>query len=149
MQSKDLTAGKSYLTDGAGSKVLDNNLKPIVLPTYSEIVITELGEIYVELPGAANGERTKIAVLGTISDPKIPLQKGLSGAIEPLPGKVLPQPDQSAKIGQGFLEGSNVSSVHELVYTMDNQRRTEMVTKFVKTAREIDESSSKLMRPAD
>ena len=149
MQSKELAAGQSYLADGAGSRVLDNNLKPIVLPAYSEIAITELGEIYVELPDAVNGERTKVAVLGTIRDPKIPLQKGLSGGIEAVGGKKLPLPDQGAKIGQGFLEGSNVSSVHELVYTMDNQRRTEMVTKFLKTAREIDESSSKLMRPAD
>jgi flagellar basal-body rod protein FlgF len=147
--SKNLGQGQSYLVDGAGNKVLDNNLKPIILPAFTEIVISELGEIFVQYPGELNGERNRIAAIGTIKDPKVPLQKSLTGAIEPVPGSKLPDPDQGAKVGQAFLEGSNVSSVHELVYTMDNQRRVEMVTKFVKTAREIDESSSKLLRPAN
>ncbi|MEK9684195.1 MAG: flagellar hook-basal body complex protein [Rhodospirillaceae bacterium] len=148
-KSKELGETQSYLVDGAGAKILDNQLKPIVLPNYSHIVISELGEIFVELPEAENGERTKVAVIGTVKDPKIPLQKSLTGAIEPLPGTKLPQPDQGAKLSQAFLEGSNVSSINELVYTLDNQRRIEMVTKFVKTAKEIDESGAKLMRPAN
>ena len=147
--SKDLAQGQFYLTDGSGYKVLDNNLKPIIIPEHNELIINELGEIFLELPNAENGERTQVAAIGTIKDPKIRLQKGLIGAIEPLPGGKLPQPDQGAKIDQAFLEGSNVSSINELVYTLDNQRRIEMVTKFVKTAKEIDESSAKLMRLAN
>jgi len=147
--SKDLASGQTYLADGSGYKLLDNNLKPIIVPRHNEIIVNELGEIFVELPNAENGERTRIAALGTIKDPKIRLQKGLIGKIEPLPGGKLPKPDQTAKVVQTFLESSNVSSINELVYTLDNQRRIEMVTKFVKTAKEIDESSAKLMRLAN
>ena len=46
----------------------------------------------------------------------------------------------------GFLEGSNVQSVDELVTGIDQSRAYEINVKFITTAQEIDEASASLMR---
>jgi flagellar basal-body rod protein FlgF len=46
----------------------------------------------------------------------------------------------------GFLEGSNVKSVDELVSGIDQSRAYEINVKFVTTAKEIDEATASLMR---
>ena len=46
----------------------------------------------------------------------------------------------------GFLEGSNVKSVDELVAGIDQARAYEINVKFVTTAKEIDEATASLMR---
>ena len=46
----------------------------------------------------------------------------------------------------GFLEGSNVKSVDELVAGIDQSRQYEINVKFVTTAKEIDEATASLMR---
>ena len=46
----------------------------------------------------------------------------------------------------GFLEGSNVKSVDELVTGIDQSRAYEINVKFISTAQEIDEASASLMR---
>jgi flagellar basal-body rod protein FlgF len=54
--------------------------------------------------------------------------------------------DQGARIAQGFLESSNVNTVTELIANIEGQRQFEMSVKFIKTAKELDERTSQLMR---
>ena len=46
----------------------------------------------------------------------------------------------------GFLEGSNVKTVDELVSGIEQSRAYEINVKFVTTAKEIDEATASLMR---
>ena len=96
--------------------------------------------------GSEEAERIQVGTIGSIANPNVSLIKAASGVIKPSGDIDLPTPNQTAKIGQGQLETSNVSSIGELINSLENQRKIEMVTKFIKTAKEIDESGTRLLR---
>jgi flagellar basal-body rod protein FlgF len=50
------------------------------------------------------------------------------------------------RIAHGYLESSNVNTVSELIANIEGQRQFEMSVKFIKTAKELDEKTSQLMR---
>ena len=58
----------------------------------------------------------------------------------------IPNADQAAVLSQGFLEGSNIDAVSELVGTMEDQRQFEINIKLISLSKEIDEGGSSLMR---
>ena len=58
----------------------------------------------------------------------------------------IPEPDQVSTLVSGFLEGSNVKSVDELVASIEQSRAFEVNVKFIKTAKELDEATASLMR---
>ena len=134
------------LVNGAGQRVLNDSLQPINVPPYEDIVINELGEIFIKPAGSDEAERIQVGTIGSIANPNVSLIKSASGIIKPSGDTDLPKPNQTAKIGQGQLETSNVSSIGELINSLENQRKIEMVTKFIKTAKEIDESGTRLLR---
>ena len=65
--------------------------------------------------------------------------------MRPVDGSI-PEPDNRTLLLSGFLEGSNVKSVDELVTGIDQSRAYEINVKFISTAQEIDEASASLMR---
>ena len=54
--------------------------------------------------------------------------------------------DQAAVLSQGFLEGSNIDAVSELIGTMEDQRQFEINIKLISLSKEIDEGGSSIMR---
>ena len=76
---------------------------------------------------------------------KIPFSKTIDGFVRPIDGSV-PATDNRTILLSGFLEGSNVKSVDELVTGIDQSRAYEINVKFISTAQEIDEASASLMR---
>ncbi|MEF1217914.1 flagellar basal body rod C-terminal domain-containing protein, partial [Photobacterium damselae] len=56
------------------------------------------------------------------------------------------QADDCIRLLNGTLEGSNVNAVGEMTALIDLQRHFEMQVKLMKTAEEMDKSSSSLMR---
>ena len=56
------------------------------------------------------------------------------------------EPNQQAKLVNGFLEKSNVNAIEEMVNTIDQQRKFEMHIKFIQMAEELDSVGSSLMR---
>jgi flagellar basal-body rod protein FlgF len=136
--------GLNQLVNGAGDVVLSDGLAPIVLPAFSELKVSENGEILVQEPGSAPGDFTTIAFLATATgDPNL-LSKSLDGRIRNLDGTV-PDPDQTGKFAQGMLEGSNVNAIEEMVLNMDMQRQFEMAVKLIKQAEDIDKAGTRLM----
>ena len=61
-------------------------------------------------------------------------------------GGGVPGADQAAVLSQGFLEGSNIDAVSELIGTMEDQRQFEINIKLISLSKEIDEGGSSLMR---
>lgn len=133
------------LQNGAGDVMLDTGLNPIQLPPFSTIRISDIGEIYIQPIDQPGAPPVLAAVLATLNpSPDVTLTKGLDGNIRPVSGP-LPAPDQSAKVLQGTLEGSNVNAIDELVAQMEGQRSFEVGMRMVMAARELDESGTRTM----
>ena len=137
--------GAGFLVAGSGHQVLDDSLSPINIPPFRTFVVNELGEIFIEPQNGAPGQRINVGIIGTTLAGDTRLGKSTDGLIRPVGGAELPAADQKAKIAQGYLEASNVSTVEELVVSLETQRRVEMVTKLMETSKQNDESSTEIM----
>lgn len=134
------------LRNGAGEPMLDQALQQIELPPYRNIRITDIGEIYIQPVDAPDAPPVLAGILATVIPPDdVRLTKGLDGHIRPV-DQPLPPPDQQAEVLQGTLEGSNVNPVEELLSTMEIQRQFQINMRMVMTARDLDESGSRMMQ---
>ncbi|MGY6697205.1 MAG: flagellar basal body rod C-terminal domain-containing protein [Roseinatronobacter sp.] len=136
------------LRNGAGDLMLNNDLQPVILPAFREMVIDDLGQVFITPVDGAPGERDLVALLGTVNPPPdLALRKSPDGHIRRLDGEDLPPADQQARIVQGMREGSNVNATEELIASIELQRRFEISLRMVQTAREVDEAGAALLRP--
>ena len=103
------------------------------------------GIIEIEPLNAPLGQKIKVAQLATTFGSEVPLAKTIDGFVRPIDGSI-PAADNRTILLSGFLEGSNVKSVDELVAGIDQSRAYEINVKFVTTAKEIDEATASLMR---
>ena len=135
------------LIDGAGSKVLDNGGSPLEIPGNKKLIVAENGDVFIEPLNGAPGERQLVGTIGTSlgGSEEDPLIKSLDGHLRLSSGGI-PDADQAAVLSQGFLEGSNIDAVSELVGTMEDQRQFEINIKLISLSKEIDEGGSSLMR---
>ena len=133
----------NQLVNGAGDLVLSDGLAPIVLPPFTSISITDIGEVLVQQPGAPIGELTNVGFIGSTTSELDQLTKSLDGQIRKADGTV-PDPDQTGKFGQGYLEGSNVNAIEELVKNLDMQRQFEINVKLIKKASASDSARTHL-----
>ena len=133
------------LTDGTGTKPLSTDLEPIVVPPYRTITISGNGIIEIEPLNGPVGQKLRVAQLATTAGSEVPLTKTIDGFVRPFDGTI-PEPDNRALLLNGFLEGSNVKSVDELVAGIEQSRAYEVNVKFLTTAKEIDEATASLMR---
>jgi flagellar basal-body rod protein FlgF len=135
------------LIDGAGSKVLDTGGAPLEIPGNKKLIVAENGDVFIEPLNGAQGERQLVGTIGTSlgGSKEDPLIKSLDGHLRLSSGGV-PDADQAAVLSQGFLEGSNIDAVSELIGTMEDQRQFEINIKLISLSKEIDEGGSSLMR---
>ena len=136
---------EGFLMNGAQELMLDEGLKPMQMPAFSEFQITENGEISVSPMDGPAGQFQAVGVLGTTSARDEVLTKGADGQIRRFDGTV-PDVDQQVTLVQGALEASNVDPVEELVLSLDAQRQFEIGVKFIKMAEDIDRGGAELMR---
>ena len=144
------------LIDGAGNKVLDAGMQPLVIPAFREINITAQGEILIQPIAAAPGELpVNVGTIGTyVPQEEEILKKSLDGRIRFEPNvnedgtveQVPIEPNQQAKLATGFLEKSNVNAVEEMVNTIDQMRKFEMHVKLIQMAEELDQAGASLLR---
>ena len=134
----------NQLINGAGDLVLSDGLAPIVLPPYTSISVTDIGEVLVQQPGVPDGELTSVGFIGSTTSQLEQLIKSLDGNIRKIDGTV-PDPDQTGKFGQGYLESSNVNAIEELIRNIDMQRQFEINVKLIKKASDLDSAGTKLM----
>ena len=135
---------QNQLVNGVGDLVLSDGLAPIILPNFTSMSITDIGEVLVQEPGAPDGQLTNVGFIGSTSGEIDQLVKSLDGNIRKADGTV-PAADQTARFGQGFLESSNVSAIEELIRNIDMQRQFEINVKLIKKASDLDSASAKLM----
>jgi flagellar basal-body rod protein FlgF len=133
------------LRDGTGTQPLSIELQPITIPPHRKISVSGDGIINIEPLNAPIGQTIRVAQLATSYGSEVPLAKTIDGFVRPFDGSI-PEPDNRTLLLTGFLEGSNVKSVDELVAGIDQSRSYEINVKFVTTAKEIDEATASLMR---
>lgn len=138
------TSSEGFLVDGGKNLVMSDQMTPIEIPPFREIQITTLGEIMINPVDAEPGQFVTVGIIGTVT-PIDPVIKNSDSHIRYEDEQVI-IPDQSGKISQNALEGSNVNAVNELVTSMENQRAFEISMRMIKSAKEIDESGSQLLR---
>ena len=143
----DLKVGANgFLQDNTGAQIYSVDMEPIEVPPYRSISFSSDGIITIEPLNAEPGQSVVVGQIATTEgseDQK--LVKSLDGYIRTEKGGV-PEPDQQSKILSGFLEGSNVKSVDQLVDGIEQSRSYEINVKFITTAKELDEASASLMR---
>jgi flagellar basal-body rod protein FlgF len=135
---------QNQLVNGVGDLVLSDGLAPLILPNFTSMSITDIGEVLVQEPGAPDGQLTNVGFIGSTSSEIDQLVKSLDGNIRKADGTV-PAADQTARFGQGFLEASNVSAIEELIRNIDMQRQFEINVKLIKKASDLDSAGAKLM----
>ena len=133
------------LRDGTGTQPLSVDLEPVTIPAHRKISISGDGIIEIEPLNAPLGQTVIVGQLATTFGSEVPLAKTIDGFVRPIDGSI-PAPDNRTILISGFLEGSNVQSVDELVTGIDQSRAYEINVKFITTAQEIDEASASLMR---
>ena len=133
------------IRDGTGTQALSTELQPITVPPHRKISVSGDGIINIEPLNAPVGQTVRVAQLATTFGSEVPLAKTIDGFVRPVDGSV-PTPDNRTILLSGFLEGSNVKSVDELVSGIEQSRAYEINVKFVTTAKEIDEATASLMR---
>ena len=133
------------LRDGTGTQPLSTEFQPITIPPHRRITVSGDGIINIEPLNAPIGQTVRVAQLATTFGSEVPLAKTIDGFVRPIDGSI-PEPDNRTILLSGFLEGSNVKSVDELVSGIDQSRAYEINVKFVTTAKEIDEATASLMR---
>ena len=134
-----------FLTNGAGSQMLNINLQPIQTPPFRKMVVSETGEIFIEPLGSDEGTRVALGILALTSGAEEPMKKDVDGEIRLVSGGV-PAPDQNSVVAQSFLEESNINAVEELVDTLSQQRQFEVNVKFISVSKDMDEASTSIMR---
>ena len=135
-----------FVVDGAGNQLLDVALNPIQLPPTRRIVVEETGQIQMELFDAPEGTFVPGPIIATSQADGVVLSKSPDGHIRPVGQAVLPEPDQRARLTQGFLENSNMDTIGSLIQNIESQRQFEMSVKFIALAKEIDEGGTRIMR---
>ncbi len=150
------TSENGELLDGAGNKLLDDGLQPIVIPAFRRIDISPNGEIIIEAVGAEpDALPVNVGLISTfVPGDEDQLKKTLDGHI-----RLKSDPDENgqinlvditpnnqAKVVAGTLEKSNVNSIEEMVNTIDQQRKFEMHIKLIQMTEELDSVGASLMR---
>ena len=133
------------LRDGTGTQPLSVDLETITIPPHRKISISGDGIIEIEPLNAPLGQTVRVGQIATTFGSEVPLAKTVDGFVRPIDGSI-PEQDNRTILLSGFLEGSNVQSVDELVTGIDQSRAYEINVKFISTAQEIDEASASLMR---
>ena len=150
------TSETGEVLDGAGNKLLDDGLQPLVIPAFRSIDISANGEIIIEPQGAEpDALPVNVGLIATfVPGENDQLKKSLDGHIrlqsEPNEngeiGLVDIVPNNQGKVISGTLEKSNVNSINEMVNTIDQQRKFEMHVKMIQMTEELDSVGASLMR---
>lgn len=141
--------GTGVLENGEGLAVLGVGGGPITVPQGFAISVGEDGTVLARDPAAPNVPAQVVDQIKLVSAEGSRLVKGIDSFLK-VPGGanglggVLP-PDPTARVTSGALEGSNVETAETLVDMIDAQRAFEQRAKIIKTARDLDEASSRLM----
>lgn len=120
---------------------------PVTLPPDVEVAVGADGTIStVPRTGARNSTST-VDQLKLVNPPEAGLVRGGDGYFRLAGGNPAPA-DPAVRVASGYLEGSNVNVVEQMVSMISLARQYEMQTKMLSTAQEMDRAASQLVAKA-
>ncbi len=136
-------AADGTLSTRSGLPVLGDG-GPIQVPAGSIVNIGQDGTVSARAGNATNP--TPVGRLKLVT-PEAPLQRGLDGLFRAPGGDPLPA-DETARLQDGALEGSNVSAVETMVAMIAAARQFEQQMKLLQTAESGERSAARLLGPS-
>lgn len=117
---------------------------PVTIPPDDDILIGKDGSISaIPTTGAVNTVNV-VARLKLVNPPEAELVRGADGLFRLAAGGVAPQ-DELVQVAGGYLEGSNVNVVDQMVAMISLARQFEMQTKMLQTAEANDQAATRLL----
>ncbi|WP_421201441.1 lateral flagellar basal-body rod protein LfgF [Aeromonas enteropelogenes] len=126
----NLDVGSQGLLSLNGRPVLGDGGE-MVLPEFRDVSFGKDGSLSITPPGG--GARLEVGRLKLVNPAPSELVKGPDGLFRLRQGKDA-EPSEQVVLASGFLEGSNVNAVDELVSNMSLTRNFELQVKLMKTA---------------
>ena len=117
---------------------------PVTIPPDNEILVGKDGTISALQAGGAENVINVIGRLKLVNPPEAALVRGDDGLFRLQDGAVAPQ-DENVRVAGGYLEGSNVSVVDQMVQMISLARQFEMQTKMLQTAEANDRAGAQLL----
>ncbi|MFT7560570.1 MAG: flagellar basal-body rod protein FlgF [Flavobacteriales bacterium] len=133
------------LRTGSGLPVLGNG-GPIAVPAAEKIDLSLDGTISIIPLGQGVNESVTVDRIRLVNPGSENLQKGTDGLFHAIDPEADIQADADVRIVSGFLEGSNVSAVKEMMSVLNLSRQYEMQVKIMQTVKENSETSAQMMR---
>ncbi len=114
---------------------------PITLPPDVEVVVGSDGTLSTVPRSGARNTTSTVDQLKLVNPPEADLRRGGDGYFR-LAGGTAATADPAVRVASGYLEGSNVNVVEQMVSMISLARQYEMQTKMLSTAQEMDRSAS-------
>jgi flagellar basal-body rod protein FlgF len=120
---------------------------PISIPPDNDITIAKDGVISLNPSSGAQNTVTQVGTIKIVNPNERDLVRGADGLFRLRDGSAA-EVDPNVQIASGFLEGSNVNAVDQMVAMISSARQFEMQTKLLSMAQENDRSAAKILAPA-
>jgi flagellar basal-body rod protein FlgF len=144
----DLMISQSgLLTTGDGVPVMGDG-GPITLPPADKVQISADGKISIIPEGGDPNQPQEVGQLKIVTPTGSNIVKGLDGLFRVRGGGTLPS-DPQGQVTAGALEQSNVNTSDALIQMIEASRAWETQVKLLTTAKDLDSSSTDLMRLPD
>lgn len=117
---------------------------PITLPPDVEVVIGADGTVSAVPRTGARNNTTTVGQLKVVNPPEQDLRRGGDGYFRLADGNPAPA-DPAVRVASGYLEGSNVNVVEQMVTMISLARHYETQTKLLSVAQEMDRSAAQLV----
>lgn len=119
---------------------------PITIPAFETIEVSRDGSVLIRPPGApTTAPPVVVGRLRMVQMPQSNLEKGGDGTLR-IKDKSTPVPDANITLNTRSLESSNINSIDSMVEMLSASRTFEIHVKLLATAKELDDSTAKLMR---
>lgn len=140
-----IVSAEGILLTPSGKPVLGGDNGPIAVPPADKIQIGEDGTISILPQGQGAGTLIAIDRIKLVRPEFKDIEKGDDGMMYLKDrGRMLPDPDVT--VVSGFIEGSNVNAVEEMINMINFSRQFETDIKMMKVAEELDTSSAQLLK---
>lgn len=117
---------------------------PISIPPDNEITVGADGMISLKPSSGAQNTVTQVGTLKLVNPPEADLVRGADGLFRLRDGAAAPV-DPNVQVASGYLEGSNVNVVDQLVSMISLARQYETQLKLLSTAEQNDRAAAQLL----
>lgn len=144
-------AGSLYVDSSGILRTSGNNLPvlgsggPISIPPSERVDIGSDGSVSVIGKGESSQQLAVVDQIRLLNPAADQIEKRADGLIYMADG-TQPTPDAGVTLLSGFLESSNVNTIHEFTEILSKSRQYEMQVKMMKTAESNSESSARLLQ---